>query len=108
VAVGILVATLSFAIGFDANLFRITSAVVLAGIGIVLVCARLQAALVAASSALGQAVQSALSRLIPRGLFGQFVVGVLLGAGWPPASDQRLVSLRCSPPSAKILFRPRW
>src|SRR5712692_5320492 len=50
VAVGVFVATVGFAIGLDANVFRIASAVLLAGIGVVLVSAPLQSALATASS----------------------------------------------------------
>ncbi len=84
VAVGIFVATVGFAIGLDAKLFRIISAVMLAGIGIVLVSGRFQAAFAGASSALGQAAHSASARLPSHGLFGQLVVGALLGAVWTP------------------------
>ena len=88
VAVGMFVATIGFAIGLDADLFRLISAVLLAAVGVVLISAPLQARLAMATSSVGNAGNSLLSRFAPEralgGWQGQLVIGLVLGTIWSP------------------------
>lgn len=89
VAVGMFVATVGFAIGLDADVFRTASAVLLAALGLVLLSGALQARFAMAASGLGDAGNRLLNRLAPDGsalggLGGQAVIGLVLGAIWAP------------------------
>ena len=88
VGVGMFVATVGFAIGLDADLFRLISAVLLAAVGVVLISAPLQARLAMATSRVGNAGNSLLSRFAPEralgGWQGQLVIGLVLGTIWSP------------------------
>ncbi len=83
-AVGLFVATIGFSLGFDGEFFRVASAVVLAGIGAVLLSGAAQERFSVAASGLGDAGHRLLARLSPAGFSGQFVVGLVLGAVWSP------------------------
>src|SRR5215475_12251023 len=83
VAVGLFVATIGFAVGLDADVFRYAAAVLMVAIGLVLMLPGFQAQLAVASGPIANwadarfgGVRSATS--------GQFWVGVLLGAVWSP------------------------
>ena len=84
VGVGLFVATIGFSIGLDADVFRMASAVLLAGLGVVLLSGRLQARFAIAASGVGNAGNRLLARLAPGGLGGQLVIGLVLGAIWSP------------------------
>jgi cytochrome c biogenesis protein CcdA len=84
VAVGLFVATLGYAIGLDAEVFRDASAVLLGGLGLVLLSGALQMRLATAAAGASNAGNRLLSRLAPTGLGGQFIVGLVLGAIWSP------------------------
>jgi cytochrome c-type biogenesis protein len=84
VSVGLFVATIGFSIGLDADWFRTVSAVLLAGIGIVLLSAALQRHVAVAGSGFGDAGRRLMARIAPDGLGGQFVIGLILGAVWAP------------------------
>lgn len=84
VGAGLFIATIGFAIGLDENLFRTISAVLLAAIGIVLFSGALQQRFATATAGLGNAGNQFLGRLSPGGLFGQFMVGLMLGLIWSP------------------------
>jgi len=88
VGVGFFVATIGFSIGLDGDVFRVMSAVLLAAVGLVLLSAPLQARLAIATSGMGNAGNSLLSRFAPEralgGWPGQFVIGLVLGAIWSP------------------------
>ena len=84
VGVGMFVATIGFSIGLDADVFRMASAVLLAGIGVVLLSGPLQARFAIAASGVGNAGNRLLARLAPGGLGGQLVIGLVLGAIWSP------------------------
>ena len=83
-AIGLFVATIGFSIGLDGNVFRVASAVLLLAIGLVLLSGPLQARFAVASGGLSDAGNRLLHRLTPRGIGGQFAVGVVLGAVWSP------------------------
>jgi cytochrome c biogenesis protein CcdA len=76
VGIGLFVATLGFSIGLDGDWFRRVSAVLLAGIGLVLLSGRLQERLAAGDRLL--------RRLSPGGVSGLFLIGLVLGAAWSP------------------------
>lgn len=84
VAVGLFVATIGFAVGLDGDAMRIAAAVLLAGLGVVLLSGALQARFAIATSGLGDAGNRLLTRIAPSGLGGQFIVGLVLGAIWSP------------------------
>ncbi len=82
--IGLFVATVGFAIGLDGDMFREASAVVLAGLGIVLLSGALQLRFATATAGFSDAGSRLIDRLTPTGLRGQFAVGILLGAVWSP------------------------
>ncbi len=82
--VGLFVATVGFSLGLTGDLFRAVSAVLLAGMGVVLLSGALQDRLAFAASGVGDAGNRLLARVAPSGLGGQFAIGVILGAVWSP------------------------
>jgi cytochrome c-type biogenesis protein len=84
VIVGLLVATIGYAIGLDADLFRAIAAALLIAFGAVLMLPRLQTQLAVASGPIANWTDRRLGSLPKSGLLGQFSVGVLLGAVWSP------------------------
>lgn len=83
-AVGLSIATIGFAVGIDANLFRAIGGAMLAAIGLVLVMPSLQARVAVAAGSAGEWTQQRLSGLPTGGLGGQAGVGLLLGLVWAP------------------------
>jgi cytochrome c biogenesis protein CcdA len=83
-AIGLFVATLGFAAGLDQVLFRSIGAVLLIAVGGVLLVPGLQARFAAAAGPVGNWAQARAGGLSNRGLGGQFLVGLLLGAVWSP------------------------
>ena len=84
VGVGLFVATIGFSIGLDGEVFRIASAVLLAGLGVVLLSGALQTRFAMAASGVGDAGNRLLARWSPGGLGGQLVIGLVLGMIWAP------------------------
>jgi cytochrome c-type biogenesis protein len=82
--IGLFVATVGFAIGFDGDLFRLVSAVLLVGVGLVLLVPRLQEQFAVATGPVSQWAGGYLDNFAATGLAGQFGLGVLLGAVWSP------------------------
>ena len=89
-AIGLFVATVGFAIGLDGTVFRTVSAVMLGGLGLVLLSSGLQARFAMAAGPVGDGGNRLIERLAPRGPSGQFVTGVLLGAVWAPCAGPTL------------------
>jgi cytochrome c-type biogenesis protein len=83
-SIGLFVATMGFAIGFDGDVFRDISAVLLAGLGGILLSGALQQRFAMATGGISNAGSRLIARMTPTGAKGQFVVGVLLGAVWSP------------------------
>lgn len=81
---GLFVSTIGYAIGLDADLFRIMAAVVLLTIGVVLMVKPLQVRLAAAGSPVSTYVEDLFGDFSTRGWSGQFLLGVMLGAVWVP------------------------
>jgi cytochrome c-type biogenesis protein len=84
VIVGLLVATIGYGIGLDADLFRAIAAALLIALGAVLTLPRLQTQLAVATGPIANWADRRLGHLPKSSLFGQFSVGVLLGAVWSP------------------------
>lgn len=83
-AIGLFVATAGYAIGLDTDVFRMVSAMLLIAVGVVLLVPRLQAQVAVAAGPVGNWVDDRFGGLTGTSLWGQFGVGVLLGAVWVP------------------------
>lgn len=84
VVIGLFVATVGFAIGLDAGIFRTGAAVMLILIGLVLMVPAAQTRLAVAAGPVSNWTESRFGGFSTAGLLGQFGVGVLLGAVWSP------------------------
>ena len=84
VVIGLVVATVGFAIGLDAGVFRTVAGILLIAIGIVLLMPRLQAQFALAAGPVGNWTEQRFGGFSTAGLGGQFAVGLLLGAVWSP------------------------
>lgn len=82
--IGLFVATVGFAIGLDAGVFRNVGAILMAGLGVLLLVPSLQVRVAAAGGPLGNWAESRFGGFSSSGLQGQFGVGLLLGAVWSP------------------------
>lgn len=83
-AIGLFVATIGFAVGLDAGLFRAAGALMLVMLGVVLALPSLHARVAAAGGPLSNWTEQRFGGFSPGGLQGQFGVGLLLGAVWGP------------------------
>lgn len=84
VAIGLVVATVGFAIGLDAGVFRMVAGILLIAVGVVLLAPRLQAQFALAAGPVGNFAERRFGGFSTAGLGGQFAVGLLLGAVWSP------------------------
>ncbi|MCJ2066010.1 sulfite exporter TauE/SafE family protein [Methylobacterium sp. J-088] len=84
VVIGLFVATVGFAIGLDAGIFRTGAAIMLILIGLVLMVPAAQTRLAVAAGPVSNWTESRFGGFSTAGLLGQFGVGVLLGAVWSP------------------------
>jgi cytochrome c biogenesis protein CcdA len=84
VVIGLVVATVGFAIGLDAGVFRMVAGVLLIAVGFVLMMPRLQAQFALAAGPVGNWTEQRFGGFSTTGLGGQFAVGLLLGAVWSP------------------------
>lgn len=82
--IGLFVATVGFAIGLDTDVFRAISAMLLIGVGVVLLVPRLQQQVAVAAGPMGSWVDDRLGGFTATSLWGQFGLGALLGAVWVP------------------------
>ena len=83
-AIGLFVATIGFAMGLDTGVFRTVSAVLLIGVGLVLLVPRLQEQFALAAAPVSNWAGAYADNFTPAGLAGQFGLGLLLGAVWSP------------------------
>ena len=83
-AIGLFVATIGFAVGLDTDVFRTVTAVLLIGVGLVLLVPKLQEQFALAAAPVSNWVGGYADNFTPGGLAGQFGLGVLLGAVWSP------------------------
>jgi cytochrome c biogenesis protein CcdA len=84
VVIGLFVALFGFAAGLDQDAFRAAAAVLLIALGAVLMVPRWQARLAVAAGPISNWTQSRAGGFSSRGLNGQFLLGLLLGAVWSP------------------------
>ncbi|ACS39105.1 cytochrome c biogenesis CcdA family protein [Methylorubrum extorquens] len=84
VVIGLFVATVGFAIGLDAGIFRTGAAIMLILIGLVLIIPAAQTRLAVAAGPVSNWTENRFGNFSTAGLLGQFGVGVLLGAVWSP------------------------
>ncbi len=82
--IGLFVATIGYAIGFDGDVFRFGGAVMMIGIGLVLAVPALQQRLAAAGGPAANWMEQRFGGFSSSGWKGQLAVGVLLGAVWSP------------------------
>lgn len=84
VTIGLFVATIGFALGLDTALFRTIAAVLLVGIGGVLLVPAAQDRFATAAGPVANWAETRFGHRSTTGLSGQFGVGLLLGAVWAP------------------------
>lgn len=72
------------ALNLDASIFRNFGAAILGLLGLVLLSGNLQQRFAAATSGVGDAGNSLISRVQLDGLLGQFAIGLVLGIVWSP------------------------
>jgi cytochrome c-type biogenesis protein len=84
VGIGLFVATIGFAAGLDQDLFRFAAAILMIAVGAALLLPRLQERLATAAGPIGSWAQERAGGVSTGGLWGQFCVGLLLGAVWSP------------------------
>ena len=84
VAIGLFVATAGFAIGLDGDVFRTVAALLMIGVGLVLMMPTLQTRLATVGGPIGGWADDKINGLRPRGAWAQFGIGLLLGAVWSP------------------------
>lgn len=82
--VGVFIASVGTAIGLDQEAFRNIAAVLLMLFGMVLLSPVLQKKFAVATTGLSGSGQSLLNRITTDGLFGQLLLGLLLGVVWSP------------------------
>ncbi|MGZ8417344.1 MAG: cytochrome c biogenesis CcdA family protein [Methyloceanibacter sp.] len=82
--IGLFVATIGFAAGLATDLFRTVSAILLIGVGVLLLVPRLQEQFAVAAGPVSQWAGGTLDNFAATGLPGQFGLGLLLGAVWSP------------------------
>lgn len=88
--IGLFVATIGFALGLDAGLFRNIGAVLLFALGVVLIFPVLQERITVAAGPFGAMVANRFGDASRSGIKGQFGVGLLLGAVWSPCAGPTL------------------
>lgn len=98
------VATVGFAIGLDAELFRTLGAILLIAVGVVLLVPALQARLSVAAAPFGAWADARFDGN-RSGLAGQFGVGVLLGAVWSPCVGPTLGAASVLASQGRDLFQ---
>jgi cytochrome c-type biogenesis protein len=89
---GVLVATIGFALGIDVAAIRYAGAVLMLAFGVVLLSSRLQLGFVQTTAGMAAPLNAMLDRVTPQGPAGQFGLGVLLGAVWAPCTGPALGS----------------
>lgn len=82
--VGVFIATLGASLGIDQDLFRKIAAFLLIAFGIILLSTSLQARFSSLSAGVGSSGQNLLGKVSTDSLFGQFLLGLLLGVVWSP------------------------
>ena len=104
VALGLFVATIGFAIGLDGDLFRRVAAVMLVLIGFVLMLPIAQVRLATAAGPVSNWTEQRFGGFSTTGLWGQFAVGLLLGAVWSPCVGPTLGAASVLAAQSRDLF----
>ena len=104
VALGLFVATIGFAIGLDGDVFRRVAAVMLVLIGVVLMLPVAQVRLATAAGPMSNWAEQRFGGFSTTGLWGQFAVGLLLGAVWSPCVGPTLGAASVLAAQGKDLF----
>jgi cytochrome c-type biogenesis protein len=81
---GVFVATVGHALGLDAAAFQVAAAGLLVATGLIVMVPLLQARAALLLAPAGRWIGLRFGATTPRGLCGQFAVGLLLGAVWTP------------------------
>jgi cytochrome c-type biogenesis protein len=81
---GLLLALVGFGLGIDAGMFRIAAALIMIGLGAVLLVPSWQARLAAAGGPISDFADRRFGGAASSGIAGQFAIGLLLGAVWSP------------------------
>ena len=89
-AIGLFVATIGFAAGLDTGFFRMVAAILLIGVGVVLLVPRLQEQFALAAAPVSNWAGGYADNFAPTSLAGQFGLGLLLGAVWRPCGGPTL------------------
>lgn len=84
VAIGMFVALVGFSIGLDLAFFRVIGALLMMGLGLVLILPSMQTRFAAAAGPIGGWTERRFGGLEGDGWRGQLVVGLLLGTVWSP------------------------
>src|SRR5258707_14321918 len=79
---GLFVASIGFDIGLDGDILRAAAAILLLAFGLVLLSGSLQERFAMAGARIGNAASETLATFSPKGFWGQFMLGLLLGAAW--------------------------
>src|SRR5260370_28644425 len=90
VAIGLFVATIGFSIGLDTGIFRGIAALLLLGVGIILLVPPLQSRLAVAGGSLSSWTDHRFVGFAATGLKGQVAVVLFLGAVWCPCAGPTL------------------
>jgi cytochrome c biogenesis protein CcdA len=84
VVLGMLLATVGYSIGLDAESFRPFAALLLVTVGVVLLVPPLQSQLALVAAPVSGWAENSFGGFDSQGLRGQFALGLLLGAVWSP------------------------
>jgi cytochrome c biogenesis protein CcdA len=103
--VGLFIATIGFAIGLDAGVFKAVGASVLIGFGLVLMLPSLSGRLALAGAGFSGWAGEMTSGYPAQGLRGQFILGVLLGAIWSPCVGPTLGAASMMAAQGRDLFQ---
>jgi len=83
-AIGMFVATIGYGIGLDTDFFRFVAAILLIGIGGILLVPQVQNRLAVAAGPMSNWTEQRFGGFSTSGIGGQFGLGLLLGAVWIP------------------------
>lgn len=105
VATGILIASVGFAAGVDNAILRSAVSIALLAFGAVLVVPALQAGFARIAAPLAAKANGLLGSISPAGVWGQFLLGLLLGVVWSPCTGPTLgVAVGLATQSDTIMF----
>jgi cytochrome c-type biogenesis protein len=82
--VGVFIATIGASIGIDQEVFRTIAAFLLITFGVVLLSGTLQERFASVTAGISGSGNNLLSKVSANSLFGQFILGLLLGIVWSP------------------------